>query len=717
MISSNKCMYLLPKVIFDKISAEGDAVTKSTLSSGQVRQLNNLDVHDGGRVIIRNDDHYKHADVGATPSASAPDHHRPNRETPTVEKQADQPDPNLQNHFRRDHASNSNLRKNKPSSGGEENNQNAQDESGDSDGGDDLQPKKKKTKKRGRRDLALLQQAGEGGDDDDPPDEEGGDRPPASPESTSQQNLTHASSGTVIDAPQRGEGDINYQTIPDTGGDERRLIIPADGTLNWTFDDESLPLQTSSPNETAPPLSMDESEIGAPIPALIPAPIPAPPDPPAQNLRPGARMWYGPAVTKASLEKERMRQGLAGLPKRVQDVINSDILGEGEDQLSPEHRTLYDRFMANLQARTGQNSTPETIQPNTAPTSTISGADAKKARDKNTRAKAKQQRERLEAIIQDIHRPTPSTSRATPQVQPVAPIPREQPPAPLVPPDPPQEVPDFRPEVARAESERLGRDRERYFRDFVRMLRRSTSARVDVENMSRRDLERMMTPENVNRLRYDTTPEVMARPGARYERQARNRQPALPEPQPDILSNALPPPNTQPNERQALQFPLQLVARSRPRTPRPITWLGPSVTPSQAQQLRGGRQPRLVLSDVMAPLINRRPAQPPHQPPLRLATTSRRRATRLEPRQLTWLGPTTQPNPILQRSTRVSHPVPGGSRRVVNPNQPPTEWLRPDLRSSRKRASEEDKGGTKLASAKDPPRKKLKAVKPPKSRR
>jgi hypothetical protein len=52
-------MYLIPKELYDDLLTNGDNRTKHALNSGMIRQLNNLDVHDGGKVIIRNDDNFK----------------------------------------------------------------------------------------------------------------------------------------------------------------------------------------------------------------------------------------------------------------------------------------------------------------------------------------------------------------------------------------------------------------------------------------------------------------------------------------------------------------------------------------------------------------------------------------------------------------------------------------------------------------------------------
>ena len=56
------CMYLIPKDVYNKLLDSNDDSTRDALTSGAVRQLNNLNVRDGGRVVIRNDDHYKNAE-------------------------------------------------------------------------------------------------------------------------------------------------------------------------------------------------------------------------------------------------------------------------------------------------------------------------------------------------------------------------------------------------------------------------------------------------------------------------------------------------------------------------------------------------------------------------------------------------------------------------------------------------------------------------------
>ena len=58
-MSTFECMYLIPRDVYNTLIIRGDKITKQALSSGAVRQLNNLDVREGGRVIIRNDDHFK----------------------------------------------------------------------------------------------------------------------------------------------------------------------------------------------------------------------------------------------------------------------------------------------------------------------------------------------------------------------------------------------------------------------------------------------------------------------------------------------------------------------------------------------------------------------------------------------------------------------------------------------------------------------------------
>ena len=58
-MSQFQSMYLIPKQLITSLTQNGDAKTKNALSSGIIRQLNSLDVNEGGRVIIRNDDHYK----------------------------------------------------------------------------------------------------------------------------------------------------------------------------------------------------------------------------------------------------------------------------------------------------------------------------------------------------------------------------------------------------------------------------------------------------------------------------------------------------------------------------------------------------------------------------------------------------------------------------------------------------------------------------------
>ena len=52
-------MYLIPKEVYNMLTTSGDKITKQALGSGMVRQLNNLDVREGGRVVIRNDNHHK----------------------------------------------------------------------------------------------------------------------------------------------------------------------------------------------------------------------------------------------------------------------------------------------------------------------------------------------------------------------------------------------------------------------------------------------------------------------------------------------------------------------------------------------------------------------------------------------------------------------------------------------------------------------------------
>lgn len=74
-------MFLVPREVMASLTKDGDVNTKKALASGAVRQLNNLDVRDGGRVIIRNDDHYK-----TLPS---------NSYTPTSTMSEDTPDPEV----------------------------------------------------------------------------------------------------------------------------------------------------------------------------------------------------------------------------------------------------------------------------------------------------------------------------------------------------------------------------------------------------------------------------------------------------------------------------------------------------------------------------------------------------------------------------------------------------------------------------------------------
>ena len=58
-MSQFQSMCLIPKDVISRLKQDGGEIVKQALSSGVIRQLNTLDVNDGGRVIIRNDDHYK----------------------------------------------------------------------------------------------------------------------------------------------------------------------------------------------------------------------------------------------------------------------------------------------------------------------------------------------------------------------------------------------------------------------------------------------------------------------------------------------------------------------------------------------------------------------------------------------------------------------------------------------------------------------------------
>ena len=58
-MSRFSCMYLIPKETYNQLMSNGNRFTKDALSAGPIRQINNLEVQDGGRVVIRNDDHYK----------------------------------------------------------------------------------------------------------------------------------------------------------------------------------------------------------------------------------------------------------------------------------------------------------------------------------------------------------------------------------------------------------------------------------------------------------------------------------------------------------------------------------------------------------------------------------------------------------------------------------------------------------------------------------
>lgn len=70
--SSYSSMYLIPKSLYNLMLNRASSTTsKDSLAAAAVniRQLNNLDVNDGGKVTIRNDDHYKTG--GSLPSTSS----------------------------------------------------------------------------------------------------------------------------------------------------------------------------------------------------------------------------------------------------------------------------------------------------------------------------------------------------------------------------------------------------------------------------------------------------------------------------------------------------------------------------------------------------------------------------------------------------------------------------------------------------------------------
>jgi hypothetical protein len=60
-MTTYKCMYLVSKIVYDSLNNQKDKINNHNLdgaSTINIRQLNNLDVNDGGRVTIQNDDHY-----------------------------------------------------------------------------------------------------------------------------------------------------------------------------------------------------------------------------------------------------------------------------------------------------------------------------------------------------------------------------------------------------------------------------------------------------------------------------------------------------------------------------------------------------------------------------------------------------------------------------------------------------------------------------------
>ena len=338
-MSVNQCMYLLPKAVYDKINVEGDDNVKNTLASGQLRQLNNLDVHDGGRVIIRNDDHFKRETEKLIPDAN-------------ISKISEEtPHPILKSRFKQTH----DKRNTRPS---QKQVQPSEDDRLQNWADDNTHPSSnRKHQIPPRRPPPLKKRR--------PPRAED---PPSSGDDDPDEDIVSPTTPAESLQP-------NRQLPKQTVANSRRVIIPSNSFIsaaqttppslqNDSMDSITsfgIPRRTSSPIIfNAPPQSTTGDQTmatvqsasvitpTAPQPTLASIPTLAQNfSPPAANTR--SKKWLGPSITRSGLEKQRLQKALTSLHPKVRKAILGDLFNDDLRDLSPAHRRQYDLYMKALE--------------------------------------------------------------------------------------------------------------------------------------------------------------------------------------------------------------------------------------------------------------------------------------------------------------------------------------------------------------------------------
>ena len=726
-MSSNQCMYLLPKTVYEKLASEGDDNIKNTLASGQLRQLNNLDVHDGGRVVIRNDDHYKRAEQQSTNFTQM---RGQARQFPTDQhstKHDSGPDPNLEKHFRQDHSKGPKQPRESPDHHGRPDHQSEPDRHTDRDDGDNDPPREpKKSQKQGSQHTKTakvttlrLPTARV-------------DKAVKAPSITADVTAQPGAPQPGATQPVANQTAANHNISNSFLGDE---------SLNWDgsadFGHDAVPARSSSPliePDVVP--AREASMIIDPVEDLAPTP-PIDPTPPAANTR--SRTWLGPqinrsqplqAITRASISRERLRSGLASLPKKVRTALTEgDILSDHVTHLTPRHRSLYDNFMRNFENRGRatinlprmtaadiQEYTDPDEQRNLSIAQENNEAMMKRARDKAQRDKARQQ---YAAITHAPVSPVMADDAGMPLAPHVEPEPADadMPPPPVVPADVDMQPPAVPADVVQApavqvpeilmpdppppthpSSKTSKRFNKKKFREFVKNVRKSGAARVNLKNLSPEEIQTMMD-------RLKEAAEIASTD--RGKRAARRNQAAVETNiYTDVLSNAIAPPNIKAIEMSSPASAQRAIEMSHSPSNQRAIELTQQAEPKPPSAKRQWRVDYTNLNKAMAK-TSRSAARHPfartktrydfHLPK---TTTAAQKSLPA----LTWLGQSTTSPPMPLVPTISDRATSIGRHLLPNATQPKA-WLGPTQRQNRKRSLEEFQQTTTMLGKRRPSKK------------